>query len=351
MIHKLITISTLIIITISVTACSAEKANIPNPASVFCEENGGTVDIRTNEDGSQVGYCLFEDGSECEEWAYYRNECKPGDSIEKEIGMPNPASVFCEENKGKLEIRTDELGGQVGFCLFEDGSECEEWAFYRGECKHGDSLGQGIGMPNPASVNCQEKGGKLEIITDAYGNQVGMCNFADGSACEEWAYHRGDCIEGGFYLLEEQADDGCDLYTSEIFSYSLHIPKESKVTSVGDPSQTISIIGPIFNDDHWPMIYVNHPSIEIYANITEDTNLEEWLTENYLLGEERKEDTEIAGETAIHLRHSRSPQSYASDTFFFIHNNQLFSIVILHTADKEDWDLYNHFLENISFKE
>jgi putative hemolysin len=37
---------------------------IPNPASVFCEEQGGTVDVRTAEDGSQTGYCVFGDGSE-----------------------------------------------------------------------------------------------------------------------------------------------------------------------------------------------------------------------------------------------------------------------------------------------
>ncbi len=55
----------------------------------------------------------------------------------RKIGMQNPASVFCAENGGKLEIRLDEDGGQIGYCIFEDGSECEEWAFFRGECKPG----------------------------------------------------------------------------------------------------------------------------------------------------------------------------------------------------------------------
>lgn len=56
----------------------------------------------------------------------------------REPQLANPASVFCEENGGTLEIR-DTAEGQVGFCLFEDGSECEEWAFYRGECSPGDN--------------------------------------------------------------------------------------------------------------------------------------------------------------------------------------------------------------------
>ncbi|MEM4215472.1 MAG: DUF333 domain-containing protein [Candidatus Anstonellales archaeon] len=53
------------------------------------------------------------------------------------IGIPNPASVYCEQNGGKLEIR-DFVDGQKGFCIFPDGSECEEWAFYRGECHPGE---------------------------------------------------------------------------------------------------------------------------------------------------------------------------------------------------------------------
>jgi putative hemolysin len=52
-------------------------AHIPNPASSYCEEQGNELEIRTAADGSQSGVCVFADGSECEEWAYFRNECKP----------------------------------------------------------------------------------------------------------------------------------------------------------------------------------------------------------------------------------------------------------------------------------
>jgi len=69
------------------TACGPEtptpkaEPNIPNPASVFCEENGGKLEIRTDASGGQAGFCIFPDGSECDEWAYFRDECKPGDSL------------------------------------------------------------------------------------------------------------------------------------------------------------------------------------------------------------------------------------------------------------------------------
>ena len=126
-----------LLLAILLTSCNAQ-AYLPNPASVYCEENSGTLEIRTDDSGGQVGYCMFEDGSECEEWAFYRGDCKPGDSLEENVGLPNPASFYCEENGGILEIREDDSGGQVGICVFPDGSECEEWAFYREECQKGE---------------------------------------------------------------------------------------------------------------------------------------------------------------------------------------------------------------------
>ncbi|ENO87343.1 putative hemolysin [Thauera linaloolentis] len=49
-----------------------------------------------------------------------------------------------------------------------------------------------VGMANPASTHCIDKGGKLEIRKDANGNAVGMCHLPDGSVIEEWALFRKD---------------------------------------------------------------------------------------------------------------------------------------------------------------
>ncbi len=51
-----------------------------------------------------------------------------------QVGMPNPASVYCTQNGNKLEIQTASDGSQNGICIFPDGSTCDEWAYYRGEC-------------------------------------------------------------------------------------------------------------------------------------------------------------------------------------------------------------------------
>ena len=59
------------------TAPPAEGAGLPNPAAAYCQEQGYKYEIRTAADGSQSGVCIFPDGSECDEWAFYRGECGP----------------------------------------------------------------------------------------------------------------------------------------------------------------------------------------------------------------------------------------------------------------------------------
>ena len=51
-------------------------------------------------------------------------------------------------------------------------------------------------LANPASVNCEKKGGTLEIVTAADGGQSGVCSLSDGTKCEERAFFRGECGTG-----------------------------------------------------------------------------------------------------------------------------------------------------------
>ena len=62
----------------SAPATPTSQAGLPNPASVYCVEHGGTVEIVTAADGSQSGVCHFDDGSSCDEWAFFRGDCTPG---------------------------------------------------------------------------------------------------------------------------------------------------------------------------------------------------------------------------------------------------------------------------------
>jgi putative hemolysin len=46
------------------------------------------------------------------------------------VGMPNPASVYCIERGGTLDIQ-QRPGGDVTTCVLSDGSRVDEWEFYR----------------------------------------------------------------------------------------------------------------------------------------------------------------------------------------------------------------------------
>ena len=81
-----------------------ENAEIANPASVYCEDQWWTLVL---EEGSWL--CMFSDGSYCEEWAYYRNECKPGEIIYNTVddGFIDDVEQKTDWN-GTSEIYSDE---------------------------------------------------------------------------------------------------------------------------------------------------------------------------------------------------------------------------------------------------
>ncbi len=82
-------------------ATEMPQANMPNPASVYCEQNGNKLEIHTAADGSQSGVCVFPDGSTCDEWAYFRGECGPAAQE-----SPTPAVT--------VESTTEASGGGPG---------------------------------------------------------------------------------------------------------------------------------------------------------------------------------------------------------------------------------------------
>ena len=71
-------------------------------------------------------------------------------------------------------------------CLMLDGC-------FQGNAVQSSSVQQ---LANPASVNCGKLGGKLVIRKLADGSEVGICSFANGRQCEEWALYRNECGPG-----------------------------------------------------------------------------------------------------------------------------------------------------------
>ena len=50
--------------------------------------------------------------------------------VTPKIGLANPASEYCVNQGGKLEIR-DEVNGQVGYCHLANDQVVEEWKLFR----------------------------------------------------------------------------------------------------------------------------------------------------------------------------------------------------------------------------
>jgi putative hemolysin len=93
------------------------RARIANPASVFCEANGGTLELRTASDGSVSGVCLFPDGTECEEWAFFRGECRPAstaaatDSLTVPPAEPLALQVLVPQDGSLVTSAQNQLAG------------------------------------------------------------------------------------------------------------------------------------------------------------------------------------------------------------------------------------------------
>ena len=83
-----------------------ENVGIANPASVYCEEQWGTLVL---EEWSWI--CMFADGSYCEEWSFKNGECQPGeimyntiddegfiDDIEQKTDWNGTSEVYSQED-------------------------------------------------------------------------------------------------------------------------------------------------------------------------------------------------------------------------------------------------------------
>ncbi len=63
------------------------------------------------------------------------NPKKSAEHGEHAISMANPASVFCEQQGGKSVIRKDKDGNEYGICVLPNGKEVDEWEYYRANHK------------------------------------------------------------------------------------------------------------------------------------------------------------------------------------------------------------------------
>ena len=130
-----------------------ENAEIANPAAVYCEENGWTLNL-------EEWLCMFADGSYCEEWSYQRWECQPGeimyntvddgyiDDVEQKADWNWTSEIYSDEDLQaavdkivsyfdvKVEMQEityqwdEESANQLSYCK-ELNPEVDECAFFK----------------------------------------------------------------------------------------------------------------------------------------------------------------------------------------------------------------------------
>lgn len=103
---------------------------VTNPASANCLAKGGLLEIKSKEDGSQYGLCLFDDNRACEEWSLLREDCPVGGVAT--ITYDNLAQKYCAWIGGRVVAEEGSL------CVFSDGSTCLNSDLYLDACKKGD---------------------------------------------------------------------------------------------------------------------------------------------------------------------------------------------------------------------
>ncbi|NQU78648.1 DUF333 domain-containing protein [Candidatus Woesearchaeota archaeon] len=84
----------------------------------------------------------------------------------------------------------------IGVTTLSGCSEKQKYMMTDEELEQERSMEQ-TGVSNPATLNCMRTEGAVwQLKEDPKGNQYGICRFADGSFCEEWAYYHDQCEPG-----------------------------------------------------------------------------------------------------------------------------------------------------------
>jgi len=99
-------------------------AGVPDPAALYAEKLGYKYEI--TKDGQSI--VIFPDSS----------QCNAGDFLKSTCGQEWSC---CGQHGGKLENRTEDMGGgssEYAVCIFAGGFECGEYDYAGGRCAPGD---------------------------------------------------------------------------------------------------------------------------------------------------------------------------------------------------------------------
>lgn len=134
-------------------------------------------------------------------------------------------------------------------------------------------------------------------------------------------------------------------YSNDKLGYTVSYPGICNVMG-DDLDKSVNFTGPLEDNEWWPSMTIAHNDSDFYRPPM-GTDVAEWVLKFPEL--KNGDKITIAGLPALHFVQERSPQSYATDYYYFIKDTQLYQIVLVHTADRQDWPLYNKFLASFQF--
>jgi len=129
-----------------------------------------------------------------------REEQKDFKKINK-IGIANPASENCEKKGGNLKIKKDPNGGEYGVCVFEDNKQCEEWTLFNNKCvaEKGVKITE---YETEGQIYCAITGGTVDM-------KKNICTRSDKTKCDIDKNFAGNCEKEKKLLGGDRDEYGC----------------------------------------------------------------------------------------------------------------------------------------------
>lgn len=123
------------------------------------------------------------------------NSCKntsPAKVLSKKVidepvlNLANPASLNCLDMNGNLEMKKRGDGGEYGVCIFPNGNECEEWTLMREECPADGVVAPTEGYRTVLEYYCAVTGGSID-------KENRECVLSEELTCDLEDYYNGLC--------------------------------------------------------------------------------------------------------------------------------------------------------------
>jgi len=275
-------------------------AGMPNPAAVYCEGLGYSMENVTRNGGEDAD-CIFPDGSRCGQWDFLSGRCGQEFS-------------YC-----KIEGFALEEGANIGICQFTDGSTCDEFQFFCGECSAGDN--PGVIEEEPAA----EPGERKTFTNEKYGY-----SFDVPRSCYE-----GPLLGACKQSPPEERPEECLCFVNGANPDSVTF-QDYTITSEEVSLATFSVLTSdtaVFSPPEGADL-ISHMQLEFserYPEIPNEANME------------------LGGFPALRISIPGSPGVADYQEIFFIKEDRLFKIYLIDTINESNMTIYDRILASFTF--